>query len=219
MSEEPDQKRHRGRPRSTSAASHDGILDAVYEILQEKSVRDLTIEEVAKRAKVGKPTIYKWWPSKAALVMDMFEERIAGKLAVPGAKTAEQTLRAQVRELIRLLNGFFGKVAAEILAEGQSDPEVLREYRERYLINRRAFSLDVIERAKATGEFKRQIDPHLLIDMIYGPIYYRQLVRHAPLDRAFGDELVDHLMAHLKTPTKPDTPSRARSSRSRDKSD
>jgi AcrR family transcriptional regulator len=201
MTEERDKERRRGRPRSDAAASHDEILDAVYEVLHEKSVRDLTIEEVARRAKVGKPTIYKWWPSKAALVMDMFEERIAGELAVTGAKTAEQLIRTQVRELIRLLNGFFGKVAAEIIAEGQSDPEVLRVYRERYVTRRRALSHEFIERASASGEFKRTIDPNLLIDMIYGPIYYRQLVRHAPLDRAFGDQLVDHLMAYLKAPT------------------
>jgi AcrR family transcriptional regulator len=216
MIEEADKKRHRGRPRSTAAASHDAILNAVYEILQEKSVREMTIEEVARRAKVGKPTIYKWWPSKAALVMDMFEERIAGELAVPGAKSAEDAIRTQVRELIRLLDGFFGKVAAEIIAEGQSDPEVLREYHERYMSKRRAFSLEVIERARASGEFPRQIDPDLLIDMIYGPIYYRHLVRHRPLDRAFGEELVDHLMAYLKTPPNPATPPPRRSSKWRD---
>src|SRR5688500_113451 len=102
--------RQRGRPRSLAAASHDVILDTVYDILQQKSVRDLTIEEVARQAGVGKLTIYKWWPSKAALVMDMFEERIVDKLSVPAAAPAEQVIRTQVRELIRLLNGFFGKV-------------------------------------------------------------------------------------------------------------
>src|SRR5688572_21996745 len=120
MAKDKDKPR-RGRPPSEAAASHDAIIDAVYDLLQEKSVRDLTIEEVARRAKVGKPTIYKWWPSKAALVVDMFGERIVGTLKVLGAPTAEQAIRQQATELIRLLNGFFGKVAADIIAEGQSD--------------------------------------------------------------------------------------------------
>ena len=67
-------------------------MDAVYELLQHKSVRDLTIEEVARRAGVGKPTIYRWWPSKAALVMDMFEERVVPQYGVPrDDATAEPT--------------------------------------------------------------------------------------------------------------------------------
>lgn len=189
----------RGRPRSEAAASHDQILDAVHELLQEKSVFDMTIEEVARRAGVGKPTIYKWWPTKAALVLDMFEERVVPELRVPDGKSAEEAIRTQVRELIRLLNGFFGKVSADIIAEGQCKTDVLREYRERYQLKRRAYSRELIERAQAAGEFRKDIDPELLIDMIYAPIYYRLLIRHGKLDRRFGDELVDHVMAYVRT--------------------
>jgi AcrR family transcriptional regulator len=63
-------------------------LDAVYELLQERSVRDLTMEAVANRAGVGKPTLYKWWPTKAALVLAMFRERIAVALPPPSVGTA-----------------------------------------------------------------------------------------------------------------------------------
>src|SRR5258705_11539002 len=119
-----DEKKRRGRPRSAAAASHDAILGAVYDLLHGKSVRDLTVEEVARRAGVGKPTIYKWWPSKAALVMAMFDERIIGELAGPDARTAADAIRGPVTELVRRLSGFHGKVAAAIIAEGQSDPAV-----------------------------------------------------------------------------------------------
>jgi len=87
---------------------HDAILDAVYELLQKKSVRNLTIEEVANRAGVGKLTIYRWWPSKAALVMDVFEERVAAQFRGRDAATAAATIRRSVMVPIRLLNGFFG---------------------------------------------------------------------------------------------------------------
>ena len=56
------------------------------------------------------------------------------------------------------------------------------------------------ERAQSTGEFRSDITPDLLIDMIYGPIYYRLLLRHHKLDKRFGDELLDHLMTYLKCP-------------------
>ncbi len=199
-------RRPRGRPPGNAATAHGAILDAVYELLQTKSVRDLTIEEVAKRAGVGKPTIYRWWPSKAALVMDMFEERIAPQFRVSDAATAEATIRRNVTALIRLLNGFFGKVSAEIIAEGQSEPDVLREYRERYVLKRRALSHDVIRRAKTRGEFREDVDPQLLIDMIYAPIYYRLLVRHEKLDKRFGDALVANVMTCVKQPSPSPSP-------------
>jgi AcrR family transcriptional regulator len=194
-----NEKKRRGRPRSAAAASHDAILNAVYDLLHEKSVRDLTIEEVARRAGVGKPTIYKWWPSKAALVMDMLDEHILEDLPAPGARSAEEAIRRPVKELIRRFNGFPGKVAMEILAEGQSDPGVLQEYWDRYLSKRRAVATEVIERAQASGEFRKDIDPQVLLDMIFGPIYYRRLVRHQKLNQRFANELVDRIIAYVKS--------------------
>src|SRR5260221_10937274 len=87
----------KGRPPLEKAASHAAIMDAVYALLQEKSVRDLTIEEVAKRAKVGKPTIYKWWSTKATLVLAMLCERMAPNLETPTVLTAKESLRFRVR--------------------------------------------------------------------------------------------------------------------------
>jgi AcrR family transcriptional regulator len=191
-------KRGRGRPPSEAAAAHEQILDAVHDMLHETRLRDLTIEAVAKRAGVGKPTIYKWWPSKAALVLDTFEERVVRRLRAVDPADPERAIRAQVAELIRLLNGFFGKVAADLIAEGQADPAVLRAYRDRYVTKRRAFTRDLIDRAQRAGTFRRDVGPDLLIDMIYGPIYYRLLLRHQKLDKRFGEELVDHVMRYVK---------------------
>ena len=189
----------RGRPRCSAAASHEAIIDAVYEILQGKPLSALTMEEIARRAGVGKPTLYKWWPSKSAIVIDMFTERIVPSMVVPDGPCVEEAIRAQVAATIGLLGGFFGRVSAQIIAEGQSDGEVLREYVERYVRHRRDFTRDLIARAHESGEFKREIDPEVLVDMIYGPIYYRLLVKHQPLNQEFGEELLDHIMAYLKS--------------------
>ncbi len=89
------------------------------------------MEEVARRAGRQADALQVVAVQKA-LVLDMFEERIAVKLAVPDVKTAEQAIRAQVAEVIRLAGASSGKVAAEIIAEGQSDPTILEEYRNCY---------------------------------------------------------------------------------------
>jgi len=69
------------------------------------------------------------------------------------------------------------------------------------VLKRRALSHDVIRRAKTRGEFREDVDPQLLIDMIYAPIYYRLLVRHEKLDKRFGDALVANVMACVKQPS------------------
>ena len=191
-------KSKRGRPRSEAAASHTAILDAVYELLQEKSARDLTMDAVAKRARVGRPTLYKWWPSKAALVFAMFNERMGHASVAPATGTAEETLRTNVRALIRAFNGLFGKVMADLIAEGQSEPAVLKELYDQHVSQRRAASVARVEQGKATGEFAPDTDAELLVDSIVGPIYFRMLLRYAPLTEAFGDALIDQVLRGVR---------------------
>jgi AcrR family transcriptional regulator len=191
-------KRKPGRPRSESAIAHDRILDAVFELLQTQSVRDLQIQEVCRKAGVSKPTIYKWWPTKAAMVMAMFEQRMVRRLPPIGSLRAEQLIRVAVPGLIQLFNGPFGKVAAEMIAAGQSEPAVLREFRDRYVLKRREVAVKSIEEAYASGEMKRSVDPELLLDLIFGPIYFRLLVKHQPLDQAFGRELLDYVLGRCR---------------------
>jgi AcrR family transcriptional regulator len=184
----------KGRPPSEMAASHAAIMDAVYALLQGKSVRGLTMEEVAKRAKVGKPTLYKWWPSKATLVLAMLCERMAPKLDMPTDLTAEESLRFRVRRLIDAFNGPFGKVVAGLIAEGQSEPAVLQEFFDRWVSPRRNATIADLQRGKDAGELRPGTEPELLNDAIFGAIYYRFLLRSGPLTRRFGEEVVEHVL-------------------------
>ncbi len=191
----------KGRPPSEMAASHAGIMDAVYDLLQEKSVRDLTMEAVAKRAGVGKPTLYKWWPTKAALVLAMLVERMARKLEKPTALSAEQSLLFRVRRLIDALNGPFGKIVAGLIAEGQSEPAVLQEFFERWASPRRNATIADLQRGKDAGELRSDTEPGLLNDAIFGAIYYRMLLRSGPMTRRFGEELVEQIIRGHRSET------------------
>jgi AcrR family transcriptional regulator len=184
----------RGRPPSEMAASHTAIMDAVYALLQEKSVRDLTMEEIAKRARVGKPTLYKWWSTKAALVLAMLCERMAPNLAMPTVLTAEESLRLRVRRLIDAYNGPFGKIVAGLIAEGQSDPAICQEFFDQLVGPRRAATIVDLQRGKKAGELLPDTEPGLLNDAIFGAIYYRFLLRSGPLTRRFGEELVEQVI-------------------------
>ena len=183
-----------GRPPSEMAASHAAIIDAVYALLQEKSVRDLTMEEIAKRAKVGKPTLYKWWPTKATLVLAMLCERMAPNLEKPTGLSAEKSLRFRVRRLIDALNGPFGKIVAGLIAEGQSEPAVLQEFFGRWVGPRRTATIADLQRGKSAGELRSETEPELLNDAIFGAIYYRLLLRSGPLTKRVGEELVEQVI-------------------------
>ena len=195
-----------GRPPGETAVSHAAIMDAVYELLREKSARDLTMEAVAKRANVGKPTVYKWWPTKAALIMAMFHERLDRPSELPVTVTAEEALRAKMRRLINVVNGLVGKVVRELIAEGQSDPEILREFYEQHVSLRRAAVVEDIERGKALGEFSAETNAELLVDAIVAPVYYRLLLRFAPLTEKYGNDLIDQALLGVRTKQKPSTP-------------
>lgn len=173
-------------------------MDAVQTLLQTMSVRDLTMEAVAKQAGVGKPTLYKWWSSKAALVLTFFNERLA--LAVPerDEESFEDQIRYRVQRLIVEFQGQLGRITAELIAEGQSDPAVLKEFYDRHFAVRRAQIVASIERAKARRELRPDTKAEILVDEIFGPIHYRLILRMRPFDEAWGEQLVNQVLLGLR---------------------
>ncbi len=184
----------RGRPRSEAARQ--AILEATRALLKTTTIRDLTIEAIAKRAGVGKTTIYRRWPSKAAVVIDAIEV-IVPRSRLMALQSISAALSAQVRHLVEQYRGRYGRIVAELIAEGQADPEVLAAFRERFLLRRRVVARDLIEHGKATGEFDPHLDTDLVCDILFGPIYYRLLVAHLPLDDEFAEALPRQVFAAL----------------------
>jgi AcrR family transcriptional regulator len=168
-------------------------MDVVYDLLQEKSARDMTMEEVARRAGVGKQTLYRWWPTKAALVMAMFSERFARVPESVEGPSAEQNLRHRLHRLIAAFNGPLGKIMADLIAEGQSEPAVLQEFYEQHVRSRRDDTIASVERGKASGELRSDVNAELLLEALFGAIYYRLLFRAGPMTDDYVDALVDQV--------------------------
>jgi AcrR family transcriptional regulator len=181
-------RRRPGRPRSEAARR--AILDATNRLLDTIPVRDLTIEAIAREAGVGKPTIYRWWPSKNAVVIDAAFGAVAKRIEYPELDSAVESLAQQVSAGAAVLRSRTGRVLAEILAEGQSDPDTLASFNERVLDVRRADARAVIERGQQSGEIAPEVDVEVAIDLIWGPLYYRLLAGHAPPDERFAAETV-----------------------------
>lgn len=185
-------KRPPGRPRSEEARL--AILSASLKVLAKTGFSDFTIEEVAERAAVGKATVYRWWPDKAALVADAFANSTVSKLHFPDTGSIYTDLSQQMRQLIRVFRSRRGRIVAAILAAGQSEREVLTAFRDRFMMPRRQEAYVTVDRALARGELRRNIDRDLLLDSLYGPVYMRFLIQHDPLTPEFVDHLCEMVL-------------------------
>ena len=184
-----------GRPRCLD--SEQAILAATWRLLQTYSVRKLSIEAIAREAGVGKTTIYRWWNSKAAVVVDAFLAQVEASLPFPNTETAAESLRLQMQQVVNVLSGDVGRIVAQIIAEGQCDSEALDSFRDRFLNPRREAARQVILQGIKSSEFAPTVDPDLAMDILYGPIYYRLLVKHLPLDAAFATALSQQALKSL----------------------
>jgi AcrR family transcriptional regulator len=185
-------KRMPGRPRSEEARA--AILASTLELLEEAGFADLKIEAVAARAGVGKTTIYRWWPSKAVLVADAFMSSVIRETRFPDTGSVREDLRAQMQRLAAIFRGQRGRILRSLVGGGQSDPELIAAFRNRWLIPRRAEAFGILQRAIERGQLPEHVDRNLILDALYGPLYFRMLVGHGPLNAAFVDGVCDAVL-------------------------
>jgi AcrR family transcriptional regulator len=202
MTETVAQTPARGRPRS--ARSHRAILDAANELLAERGFVDLTIEEVAQRAGVGKTTIYRRWPSKGTLVFEAFATDYQNQLPLQDTGSLRGDLLALLRGWIRLVKGTVaGRTLVGLIAEVQRDPELAEIWRERFVGPVRAQHRVMFERAVGRGEVAPDTDPEVLLDLVFGAAYHRLLQSHLTLSDRFARAVVDIVVAGVQPAPQP----------------
>jgi AcrR family transcriptional regulator len=182
-------KRSPGRPRSEQARV--AILRSTLKLLGENGFSDLTIEDVSAHANVGKATVYRWWPNKAALIADAFASSATRKLHFPDTGSVRTDMSQQMRQLIKIFRSPRGRIVSAILGAGQSDRELIAAFRERFLWPRRREAYATLQRGIQRGELRKNVDRDLLLDSLYGPIYMRFLIRHDKLTPDFVDHLCE----------------------------
>jgi len=194
-------KRAPGRPRSEE--SRQSILRSTLKLLkQDGGFPELSIEAIAADANVGKTTVYRWWPTKAALVADAFFASAEDELQFPNTGSVQRDMSLQMRKVIRIFRSERGKVVAALLAGGQSDPELLEAFRERFLWPKRRQAYQTLQRGIDRGELPAASDLDLILDSLYGPIYMRFLIRHDKLDESFADKICGLVLQGLKREAK-----------------
>lgn len=162
-------------------ASEEAILKAAQDILLEGGLQAFSIEAVARRAKAGKPTIYRWWPSRAALLLDVYHRQKDG---IPHPDTGD--IREDLSQFLSGLLGFWrdggGAIFRSIIAEAQSDPGAL-EALQAYALSRCRQSGAILARGQARGEVRADLDPALLIELFSSFAWHRLLTSRLDVSR------------------------------------
>lgn len=192
------EKRPPGRPRSEE--SRQAILRSTLKLLKEAGFPELSIEAIAADADVSKATVYRWWPTKAALVADAFSDSASDELRFPDTGSVQKDMSLQMRQVVRVFRSQRGKVVAALLGGGQSDPELIASFRDRFLWPRRRQAYQTLQRGIDRGELPAGIDMDLILDSLYGPIYMRFLIRHDELNETFADALCGLVLRGVERP-------------------
>lgn len=154
------------------------------------TVQQLSIEAIAREAGVGKTTIYRWWPSKAAVVIDAFMENHVLHTPLRTDIPVPQAIESHLRSLIGQYAGPPGKIVSQIIAESQYDEDTRALFRERFFDDRYRRVVELIQRGIDNGELPPDTDPALFGEMLYAPVYQRLLFGHRPLEPKLAKALL-----------------------------
>ncbi|MET7414192.1 TetR/AcrR family transcriptional regulator [Streptomyces rubiginosohelvolus] len=203
----PDSSRRSDRSRRA-------ILDAALALVTEVGYRRTTIEGIAARAGVGKQTIYRWWPSKAAVLMDAFLD-LAGRSAegagsgedapsdavaqgIPDTGDLVADLKLVLRATVDELNDPVLEAPTRALtAEGIVDAKLGAAFVHKLLDPQLALYVTRLRAAQEAGDVRADVDPRIALELLIGPLMHRWLLRTLPLTHAYADEVVEYAVGGL----------------------
>jgi AcrR family transcriptional regulator len=177
--------------RKRSEESRLAILAATMDLVGEVGYAGLTMEGIAARSGAGKPTIYRWWPSKADVLLDALALKADLHVPIPDEGSYPADLRAFLTASFRLgADRRITDVLRALMAHAQIDDEFGDRFRASFLQRRRDALGIILDRAHARGDLPPTLSPGTAADIVFGVIWYRMLATRQPADQALTDDLV-----------------------------
>ncbi|MFJ3087858.1 TetR/AcrR family transcriptional regulator [Streptomyces sp. NPDC086838] len=189
-----------------SESSRRATLDAALDLCTEKGYGRVTIEAIAARAGVSKKTIYRWWPSKSAILLEAFTEMLVSATPFVDSGDIAKDLRTHLTGAVNVLAvPPYGPAYAGILSELHHDDQLAETVRTQLIDPRFDEAVGRLRSAQEQGQIPPDADLDLAVEMLYGPLYYRHVLRKPMQDAEDVGRLVDHVLRSLGA-TAPDTP-------------
>jgi AcrR family transcriptional regulator len=178
-----------GRPRSEKARK--AVIRSTLKLLERVGFNELSIEAVATKACVGKATVYRWWKNKAELVISAFAFAVEKELRFPSGGPVLASIHEQMKRWVVIFQSPLGQIVGTVIGAGQSEPEILEAFRTYWVEPRRVEARHLLKQAMKNGEIRSDLDPDLMLDLFYGPLYLRLMLKHAPLDETFVNTIFE----------------------------
>jgi AcrR family transcriptional regulator len=188
MDERTQLPRRRGRPRSETARR--AILAAALELAAERDAERVTMDAIARRARVSKETLYRWWRSKGEVLLEALAQRGEEAIPVPDTGSLAGDLRPFMRSTAAALDRPTRRLLRTLAAQAAADPAFAEQMRERFLARRRAALAAVLDRAVERGEVTAP-RAAIALDLVFGSLWYRLIFGIGPLDRRWADSVTD----------------------------
>jgi len=190
-------KRKPGRP--PSQAARQTVLDTAYRLLMSDGLGRLTIERVAAEAGVSKPTIYRTWTNAQDLAMAAFMAQPLAEAAPRRAASARAALTAHLRSVIETFATQRGRQITLTMASANPESELAKAFRHQVILKSREAGRGLIDAAIAAGQIRADTDVEVVLDMLYGPLFFRLLAGHQPLSAGLAALLVERLFDGIAT--------------------
>jgi AcrR family transcriptional regulator len=177
-----------GRPRREQLDQ--AILDATEQLLAHKSFEKLSIEAIATCAGISKATIYRRWPNKTAIVLELLLQRFNALSNTVAEKPVRDQLKQRMNSICHIHKTPLGQAVAGIMSVAHSDAEVARQFSQEFVLERRAEIKTLLELGVTRGEIKADLDFETCIDILFGILIYRLLVMRVEVSEAELERLV-----------------------------
>lgn len=169
------------------------------------------MEAIAKRAGVGKQTIYRWWPSKGAVVLEAINEQLGESLAFPDTGDVVADLTDQMTVVATVLASDGYQPVAGLIAAAQTDPKLAAAMNATLFGPRVAACRRRLEKAQRDRQLRRDVDLDDIVELLYGALYYRFFLRNRPITPRQAADIIDTAFTGLR----PKRPARTRSTAKR----
>ncbi len=189
----PGLKRPAGRPRSESSRA--SILDAAYSFLRAKPISAISTVHIARKAGVSTATVYRWWSTKEALLLDAFLHTSDPAIVLHEEGSPFERLKEYVLQVGRFFIGENGIVVARLLTAIQDNAILRKEFLERVYSPRDMEIRTLVKEAIRRKQLPSRMEVRVFLDTMIGPLLARLLIRHEPIDEAFVRSVFDWAVA------------------------
>ena len=188
-------KKKPGRRRSEHVGT--AVLEATRELVAEGGYSAATIEAIAARSGVAKTSIYRRWPNRATIVVELLLRIATERVPIPTGRDPKRALRTEMKGVAEVADEVPGQLLRALVGEAQRDPEVAAALIDGVFQPRSEASSRAVRRAQSEGAMREDVAPLLAVDLLFGPIFYRMLIRHQPLNDAYVGQVFKYLLEGL----------------------